>query len=135
MGKIELTPPAPPIHGSLAFRAAQALAASLGGEASVECPVLTEIGVRVPDAVWVPEGRRAELRGRQPLTTAPEICVEVLSPTNTPEELEQKTDAYLRAGAWEVIWIDPDRRTVRFFTTDGEQPASRFTVSLDSLAN
>ena len=106
-GKIELTPPAPPIHGSFAFRVARLLDASLGGEASVECPVLTDIGVRVPDAVWVPEQRRQELRGRQPLQAAPEICVEVLSSSNTLEELTEKTKAYLVAGAREVTWVDP----------------------------
>jgi Uma2 family endonuclease len=132
-GKIELTPPAPPIHGSFAFRVARLLDASLGGEASVECPVLTDIGVRVPDAVWVPEQRRQEVRGRQPLQAAPEICVEVLSSSNTLEELTEKTRAYLLAGAREVIWVDPDAQSVRFFGANGETTTSQFAVRFDSL--
>jgi Uma2 family endonuclease len=134
-GKVELTPPAPPIHGSVAFRVAQTLVATLGGDASVECPILTDIGVRVPDAVWVPEARRAELRSKQPLAVAPEICVEVLSPTNAPEELADKTRAYLLAGAQEVIWVDPESQRIRYFGADGERPASRFGVRFESLAS
>ncbi len=132
-GKIELTPPAPPAHGTFAFEIAKFLEASLGGKASVECPVLTNIGVRVPDAVWVGEARRAELLGRQPLTRAPEICAEVLSATNTEEELQEKTQAYLDAGAQEVVWFDADARQVRFFHAGGEIERSAFGLRFDSL--
>jgi Uma2 family endonuclease len=132
-GKIELTPPAPPIHGKFEFRIAKLLEHSLGGEASVECPVLTDIGVRVPDVVWISERRRAELDQEQPLINAPEICVEVLSPANTTEELTHKTNAYLAAGAREVIWLDPKTKRVRFFTTAGESTESQFSISFDVL--
>lgn len=133
MGKIELTPPAPPIHGNLAFKTAKLLEAFLDGKASVECPVLTAIGVRVPNAVWVPEERRAELRGSQPLVRAPEICVEVISLSNTAEEPEEKTKAYLAAGAREVIWVDPQAKRVRYFRADGEQSESPFGVPFEGL--
>jgi Uma2 family endonuclease len=132
-GKIELTPPAPPIHGDFAFETAKLLEAFLGGKASVECPVLTVIGVRVPDAVWVPEERRAELRGSQPLVRAPEICVEVISLSNTSEELEEKTKAYLAAGAREVIWVEPQAKRVRYFREDGEGSESAFSVPFERL--
>jgi Uma2 family endonuclease len=37
-----------------------------------------------------------------PPTLAPEICVEVLSPNNRWENIEEKIDLYLEAGAEEV---------------------------------
>ena len=132
-GKIELTPPAPPVHGSFAFEVAKLMERTLGRRASVECPVLTSIGVRVPDAVWLVAQRGAELDGRQPLLRAPEICVEVLSLTNTAEELDKKTAAYLEAGAQEVIWLDPDAKRVRYFGAGGEVQRSRYDVPFESL--
>jgi Uma2 family endonuclease len=132
-GKIELTPPAPPIHGSFAFDIATLLERALGGKASVECPVLTSIGVRVPDAVWLPDARRHELRSTRPLLQAPSICVEVLSLTNTEEEMADKTRAYLAAGAEEVIWLDPSEHLMRFFHASGEAAQSKFSVAFSSL--
>ena len=38
------------------------------------------------------------------LVRAPEICVEVLSPSNTPEEMSEKIALYFESGAREV-WI------------------------------
>ena len=43
---------------------------------------------------------------------APEICVEVLSPSNTLEEITEKIALYFQSGARE-IWIC-DRGTLRF---------------------
>jgi Uma2 family endonuclease len=132
-GKIELTPPAPPIHGSFAFEVAKLLEQTLGRRASIECPVLTSIGVRVPDAVWLVAERGAELDARQPLLRAPEICVEILSASNSTEDLQTKTAAYLEAGAQEVVWLDPDAKRIRYFGADGERQRSGYGVPFESL--
>ena len=95
--------------------------------------MLTTIGVRVPDAVWLSDARRSDLLSRQPLTQAPEICVEVLSASNSQEELEGKTQAYLDAGAHEVIWVDTDACLVRFFHPTGEADRSAFGLRFDTL--
>jgi Uma2 family endonuclease len=47
------------------------------------------------------------------LTRAPEICVEVLSPSNTVKEIEEKTVLYFEAGASEV-WICDEGGSIRF---------------------
>jgi Uma2 family endonuclease len=49
-----------------------------------------------------------------PTTLAPEICVEVLSESNTAEEMEEKRAVYFDAGADEVWLVDLDGQ-VRFF--------------------
>ena len=46
--------------------------------------------------------------------TAPEICVEVLSPSNTEAEIQEKRALYFDAGAAEV-WICDESGTMSFF--------------------
>jgi Uma2 family endonuclease len=64
-----------------------------------------------------------------PLPQAPEICVEVLSPSNTQAEMEMKTRFYLAAGAVEVWWVAATG-ALRVFDERGEQTASRYGVTL-----
>ncbi|HEX6566206.1 MAG TPA: Uma2 family endonuclease, partial [Chthoniobacterales bacterium] len=45
---------------------------------------------------------------------APEICVEVLSPSNTPSAIEEKRALYFGAGAKEV-WICKENGKLEFY--------------------
>ena len=56
--------------------------------------------------VWMSAGYFRELEAKEPLVLerAPEICVEVLSPSNSKPEMEEKRALYFEAGAQEV-WI------------------------------
>src|SRR5271166_3000887 len=47
------------------------------------------------------------------LTRAPEICVEILSPSNTAGEIDEKIALYFEAGAREV-WICERDGTLKF---------------------
>ena len=60
---------------------------------------------------------------------APEICVEVLSPSNVEAEITEKTRAYLAAGAQEV-WRVAENGMIRFTDHSGEKAQSRFPVAL-----
>lgn len=100
------------------------------GEVLAECPVLTEIGVRVPDVAWASKDFLARHGDTSPLPQAPEICIEIVSPSNSEEDMRLKTDAYLKAGAHEV-WIVSEDGTTRFFARDGERAASAFPVRLN----
>ncbi len=75
---------------------------------------------RKPDVVYVSNQRFAV--GEMPegdLFVAPNLVVEVLSPSNTGIELEQKLDEYLEAGV-EIVWIvNPESRTIRIYRQDG----------------
>jgi Uma2 family endonuclease len=94
-----------------------------------ECPVLTSIGVRVPDVVWASARFMRKHKGLSPLPRAPEICVEVFSPSNVEAEITDKTRAYLAAGAHEV-WHVAENGAIRFFDRTGERKRSRFRVTL-----
>ncbi len=58
------------------------------------------------------------------LPTAPEICVEVMSPSNVWAEMEEKVTLYLARGAQEV-WICEADGVIRVFGHEGERTASR----------
>jgi Uma2 family endonuclease len=70
--------------------------------------------VRVPDVSFVRGGRLpAEGVGPGLLKMAPDLAVEVLSPSETASELEEKLSDYAIAGTPLVWVVDPVRRTVR----------------------
>lgn len=128
-GVIEMSP-ASTRHARLQMTVALALAKHLpAGTVFAECPIATDEGVRVPDVAWASPEFVARHGDATPLPQAPEICVEVLSPSNTEAEMVMKTRAYLGAGAVEV-WLVGDNGQLRVHAAQGEQPASRYGVTL-----
>ena len=87
------------------------------GRASVECAVQTAEGVRVADAAWISRERRAPHRWATVLPIAPDICAEVLSPSNTREEMVEKMTLYFAKGAREV-WLCDEHGRMEFFTSE-----------------
>lgn len=84
------------------------------GSTSPEFAIATPRGVKSPDVAWIsPERRRAMQETGDPTTIAPEICVEVLSESNTSEEMDERA-LYREAGAEEIWLVDSEGR-VRFF--------------------
>ena len=74
--------------------------------------------VRGPDVAFTSwdrlPGRR---RSGQPIPRqAPDLAVEVLSPSNTRGEMARKRDEYFRAGVRLVWEVDPRARAVRVYT-------------------
>ena len=129
-GKVEMSPASVP-HAWLQSATLAELKEQLpNGLALTECPVLTSIGVRVPDVVWASADFMRRHHGMSPLPQAPEICVEVLSPSNVEAEIAEKTRAYLAAGAREV-WRVAENGSVRFFDRSGERTQSAFPVALN----
>lgn len=89
-----------------------------------EFALATEQGVKVPDMIWTSNERRAEMEATgDPTILAPELCVEVMSETNTEEEMQTKRALYRDAGAEEVWIVAPDG-TVRFFGADERERSS-----------
>src|SRR5215210_6432669 len=118
-GKIEMSP-ASNIHGRFQARLASELNAQLpAGEAITECSILTEIGVRVPDVAWASAEFISQHGTSTPFPVAPEICVEITSPSNSDDEIQEKIHAYLNAGAREV-WIVAEDGNIGYHDRDGE---------------
>jgi len=112
-------------HGRFAFLIARALEERLPeGEASIESAIRTAQGVKVADAIWCTAERWEQIKDAYDAPVAPQICVEVLSPTNTEEEMAEKRVLYFEAGAEEVWLCDAEGR-IRFFGPDGRRESSR----------
>ncbi len=100
--------------------------------------------VRAPDAAFVAAHRLPE--GEVPtgfLELAPDLAVEVLSPSDRPGEVAEKVEDWLRAGTRLVWVIDPATRTVTVYRSlddvqelsgedrlDGEQVVPGFSCAL-----
>lgn len=88
------------------------------GIVAPEFALATPQGVKVPDVVWMTEARwEAMQETGDPSTLAPEICVEVLSASNTVEEMADKRALYREAGA-EEVWLVEHEGRIRFFETE-----------------
>ena len=76
-----------------------------GGESISELAVMTGDNVKVPDVVWASKKTlKAHESEEINWSCPPEICVEVISPSNTRAEIEEKRALYLACGAQEV-WV------------------------------
>jgi len=101
------------------------------GESFPEYPVETSDGIKQPDVVWMTSERRADVDATgDPPTLAPNVCVEVMSSSNSESEMQTKRRLYRDAGASEV-WIVEDDGTVRFFADDALE-ASRLAPDFPS---
>ena len=75
--------------------------------------------VRAPDVAFVCKGRMPNPRPKGFFEGSPDIAVEVISPGDTMEEVEDKVAEYLEAGTVAVWVLNPRRRTVSVHSPDG----------------
>lgn len=104
-GHVIMYPPPGFTHGSYQSEIAFQLRTLLPqGRVVTECPISTADGVKAADVVWISKKRLAAIGDKACLTEAPEICVEILSPSNTAKEMEEKKALYFAANA-EEVWF------------------------------
>lgn len=119
-GQLLMTPPPSGSHsrrqGEIAFQ----LRSILSGHSLPECPISTIDGVRAADVGWYSASRFAGVEGQIAFEHAPEICVEVISPSNTRSELRHKRSLYFEAGA-EEVWFCAEDGTLQFYLADGPE--------------
>ena len=126
-GELRVTPPAGGPHGAVGANLigmlwvhvkAHALGRVFGDATGYELVQLPHT-VRAPDASFV-RAHRLPDGGIEPdlLRFAPDLAVEVLSPSETASDLEGKLHDYLASGT-SLIWVaDPARRTVMVVPAD-----------------
>jgi Uma2 family endonuclease len=115
-GRVIMSPPPAPSHGSYQSRIASLLdRLTRTGRVLTECPISTADGVKAADVAWASPECMQALGSQVCFTRAPEICVEVQSPSNTDAEFEEKKVLYFDAGAREV-WVCSDQGAMTFYT-------------------
>ena len=119
-----LMSPASNLHGRTQSRMVIALDRQQGrGEVIAECSVQTSDGVKVADVAWASDDFIAELGYETPYPKAPEICVEITSPSNSTAEIEHKIELYLARGAREV-WLVDENESVSVYSHTGQLASS-----------
>lgn len=127
-GHIIMSPPSAPNHGSFQLEIGYLLRTLLPeGRVLTERPISTADGVKAADVAWASPERMTELGAKVCFLRAPDICVEVISPGNTEEELHEKMALYFDAGAREV-WLCAKGGTMSFFTAGGALPVRESKV-------
>ena len=119
-GKI-LMSPASNNHGSLQFETGARIRDAKKGKGKVitECSIQTSQGVKVADVAWASDSFIEKFGFETPYKRAPEICVEVVSPSNYQGEIDEKIALYLSKGAREV-WIVSEGGKTKYYTYEGE---------------
>ena len=139
-GKIELTEwgeillrPVGIVHGVATMSIGRALHRALGGRTMCLVGIATSIGIRAPDVAWCSDAWYARHPEDAPLSSAPELCVEVASPSNPRPKLREKVAAYLEAGALEAWIVFPASRRIEIYGPEGARQVSEFNIDLQDL--
>jgi Uma2 family endonuclease len=131
-GKI-LMSPASNQHGRIQSRMAANLINKLpSGEVITECSIQTSEGVKVADVAWASNEFIETFAYETPYPKAPEICIEIVSPSNSKTEISEKVNLYLAKGAHEVWVVYEDSRILTFVHT-GEIEKSKIALDAQSL--
>ncbi len=118
-GKI-LMSPANNNHGNLQYKVGHRIhSTKRSGEIIIECSIKTPEGVKVADVAWASDEFIAEHGFDTPYNVAPDICVEVVSPSNSKGEMQEKIRLYLNQGAKEV-WICNQDGGISYFSKAGQ---------------
>ncbi len=84
--------------------------------------------VRQPDVSFYLHKPQKHKRGEW--APAPDIAIEVLSPSNTAVYIDEKISQYLAAGSKSVWIVNPDTHRVRIYRADGSHTAIEEPQSL-----
>ena len=115
-GRVVPMQPTNPTHGRIElkhFVRTQNLGVVMAGEVGVFTARNPDT-VRAPDVLFLSHERDARRERREGfLDVAPELTVEILSPTDRPDQVRRKLSEYFAAGVRQVWVIDPATRTVQ----------------------
>lgn len=125
-GKIVMTPTYG-YHGGLQQRIADKLGDLLGRTTLTECPIQTSKGTKVADVVWASPERYDIIFDAKESPIAPEICVEILSDSNTAAEMQDKKQLYFERGCQE-FWTCNKDGIMHFYDSQQELDVSRLAT-------
>jgi len=89
------------------------------GRVLSECAIKTRKGTKVADVAWASAKRFKQIKHETECSIAPEVCVEVVSVSNTREQMKEKRELYFEVGAREV-WFCSQTGTISFYDAKGK---------------
>ena len=106
-------------------------AAHGAGEVEIEMAfqATSDYNYRIADVAFISKDRWAQIPLKGTMRGAPDLVIEVLSPSNTVTEISDKEALCLENGSKEFWLVDPDHQIVKVSTPDGR------TVTYKSGAN
>ena len=132
-GEVVKMPPASLVHDLIKNGINELLIEYLRSNRQLGLKTLVETGTQVGELdAFIPDVsvvKRSRLSGEKRIVQgAPDIAIEVVSPSDTAKHLKRKVDAYLEGGAKSVWIVFPEVRSVMIYTSDsirelkGDQP-------------
>lgn len=97
------------------------------GEAIPECIIQTADGVKVATVAWASTDFLRRHGLVSPYPEVPDIVVEILSPSSTLAEMEQKKELYFARGARE-FWICAEDGLMRFYNNHAQLESSKLAT-------
>jgi Uma2 family endonuclease len=94
------------------------------GKVLTECAIWTHRGTKVADVAWASAVTFQHIKDEVECSMAPDVCIEVLSSSNTEEEIADKKSLYFSQGAKEV-WICNQDGEIRFYMPGTEAEHSK----------
>ena len=84
------------------------------GRALTECAISTSKGTKVADVAWASSEVFKQIQHQTECSIAPEICIEVISSSNSTQEMNEKRELYFESGAQE-FWLCDKQGNISFF--------------------
>ena len=94
-----------------------------GSRVVSECSVNTSDGTKVADVAWLSASFWQDHGSETPYSSAPEVCIEIQSPSNSQAEMDFMRSLYFAAGAIEV-WICNEAGELFIFDSSGKLKSS-----------
>ncbi|HXF60229.1 MAG TPA: Uma2 family endonuclease [Caldilineaceae bacterium] len=88
--------------------------------APLDVVLAREAQIIQPDLIYISKERAPKLLGKAAITGAPDLALEILSPSTTRTDRKIKLPLYARYGVPEYWLVDPDDPSVEIFLLDGE---------------
>ena len=127
-GKIVMSP-ASNKHGLFQILIAEwLLKLAPDGRPIAECSIETADGVKVANVAWASNDFLRRHGVVNPYPEAPEILVEILLPSNTLAEMEEKKELYFARGAREV-WLCEEHGAMRFYNNHARLESSALALN------
>ena len=99
-----------------------------------ECAIWTRKGTKAADVAWFSDERWQMVKGQAEASIAPELCVEVVSKSNTQAEMREKRKLYFEQGAQEV-WVCHEHGKIEFYAPSGKLKASTLFPDFPTQVN